>query len=175
MPKIVTVGGGTGAPIIIQALLKAGYKDLSCICVSMDSGGKTGIIRSDERDQVIAISDLLRNLLALISTKNHQKNVAAFTNLVSFVDGRQRNLGYIIYYALLEKYHDDFLAVQKHLEDLLGLDFDGTAIPVTTDSSNLCFQTKNGATFCGEHELDKQTMSKNTITDLWLDPPVSAT
>ena len=78
MPKIVTLGGGTGAPIIIQALLKAGYQDLSCICASMDSGGRTGIIRSDERDQVIAISDLLRNLLALISTNNHQKNVAAF-------------------------------------------------------------------------------------------------
>jgi 2-phospho-L-lactate transferase/gluconeogenesis factor (CofD/UPF0052 family) len=106
--RIVTIGGGTGAPIIIQALLSAGYTNLSCICASMDSGGKTGVIRSDERDQVIAISDLLRNLLALITTVNHKRNISAFTDLVSYIDGRQRNLGYIIYYALLEKYQTTF-------------------------------------------------------------------
>ena len=50
MPKIVTIGGGTGAPIITQALLLSGFKNLSCIAASMDSGGRTGIIRSDERD-----------------------------------------------------------------------------------------------------------------------------
>lgn len=175
MPKIVTIGGGTGAPIIIQALLQSGAKNLSCICASMDSGGKTGIIRSDERDQVIAISDLLRNLLALITSKNHQKNISAFTNLVSFIDGRQRNLGYTIYYALLEKYDNDFLKVQQHLEDLLGIKFDGTAIPVTLDSCNICFETKNNQVFKGEHELDKQSMSKNTIKNIWTTPLVKAT
>jgi uncharacterized cofD-like protein len=175
MPKIVTLGGGTGAPIIIQSLLLAGASDLSCICASMDSGGKTGIIRSDERDHVIAISDLLRNLLALITSQNHQKNILAFTDLVSFTDGRQRNLGYTIYYALLEKYNNDFLKAQEHLENLLSIKFDGTAIPVTADSSNICFKTKNGQTFRGEHELDKQSMSKNTISKVWLDPEVAAT
>lgn len=175
MIKVVTVGGGTGAPIIIQSLLLAGVSNLSCICASMDSGGKTGIIRSDERDHVIAISDLLRNLLSLITSKNHQKNITAFTDLVSFIDGRQRNIGYILYYALLEKYDNDFLKVQDHLENLLGIKFDGTAIPVTTDSSNICFQTKNKQTFRGEHELDKQSMSKNMIQKVWLDPKVQAT
>ncbi len=173
--KIVTIGGGTGAPVIIQALLQAGFTDLSCICASMDSGGKTGIIRSDERDQVIAISDLLRNLLALITTTNHKQNIQAFTDMVSFIDGRQRNLGYTIYYALLEKYQNNFLQVQNHLEKLLGIKFGGTAIPITTGSSNLYFKTKEGQVFRGEHELDKQSMSKNTITKLWLDPKVEAT
>ena len=175
MQKIVTLGGGTGAPIITQALLLAGYKNLSCIASSMDSGGKTGIIRSDERDQVIAISDLLRTLISLISSTNHKKNIQAFTDLVSFTDGRQRNLGYTLYYALLEMYQNDFIKVQEHLENLLGIKFDGTVIPVTTDSSNICFETKNGTVFRGEHELDKQSMSKNSITDLWLDPDVPAT
>ncbi len=175
MPKIVTFGGGTGAPIIIQSLLKAGYKDLSCICASMDSGGKTGIIRSDERDQVIAISDLLRNLLALITGRHHRKNISAFTDLVAFTDGRQRNLGYTIYYALLEKYQNDFVKVQEHLESLLNIKFDGTAIPVTADSSSICFRTKNGQVFYGEHELDKQSMSKNLISKVWLNPKVQAT
>ncbi len=153
----------------------AGFKKLSCIAASMDSGGKTGIIRSDERDQVIAISDLLRTLISLISSTNHQKNIKAFTDLVSFTDGRQRNLGYTIYYALLEMYQNDFIKAQEHFERLLGIKFDGTVIPVTTDSSNICFETKNGTVYHGEHELDKQSMSKNTIVDLWLDPDVPAT
>lgn len=175
MLKIVTIGGGTGTPIITQSLLMAGFKNLSCIAASMDSGGKTGIIRSDERDQVIAISDLLRTLISLISSTNHQKNIKAFTDLVSFTDGRQRNLGYTIYYALLEMYQNDFIKAQEHFERLLGIKFDGTVIPVTTDSSNICFETKNGTVYHGEHELDKQSMSKNTIKDLWLDPDVPAT
>jgi len=142
----------------------------------MDSGGKTGTIRSDERDQVIAVSDLLRNLLSLISpTNNHKTNIAAFTDLLSFTDGRNRNLGYRIYYSLLEKYDNNFLQVQKHLETLLGINFEGTAIPVTLQPSNIFFQTKNGSTFKGEHELDRQSMSKNTITKVWLDPQVPAT
>lgn len=175
MPRIVTIGGGTGAPVVTQGLLLAGYKNLSCIAASMDSGGKTGIIRSDERDQVIAISDLLRTLISLISSTNHQKNIKAFIDLISFTDGRQRNLGYTIYYALLEMYQNDFIKAQKHLENLLGIKFDGTVIPVTTDSTNICFETKNGSVFRGESELDKQSMSKNTITDIWLDPDVPAT
>ena len=175
MRKIVTIGGGTGAPVIVQALLQAGYQNISCLCASMDSGGKTGIIRSDERDQVIAISDLLKNLIALISSTNHKKNIRAFIDLVSFIDGRQRNLGYTIYYALLEKYQNDFLKVQNHLERLLGIKFGGTAIPITTGSSSIYFKTKEGQIFRGEHELDKQSMSKNLITDVWLEPKVQAT
>lgn len=158
-----------------QSLLLAGLKNLSCVAASMDSGGKTGVIRSDERDQVIAISDLLRTLISLISTTNHQKNIRAFTELVSFTDGRQRNLGYTIYYALLEMYQNDFIKAQAHLENLLSIKFDGTVIPVTTDSTNICFETQNGTVYHGEHELDKQSMSKNIITDIWLDPDVPAT
>ena len=64
--KIVTIGGGTGAPIVLRALIKAGFDHIDAISAAMDSGGQTGVIRSDERDQVIAVSDLLRNLVALI-------------------------------------------------------------------------------------------------------------
>lgn len=174
--KIVTLGGGTGAPTIIQSLIRAGFSDISAISASTDSGGKTGIIRSDERDQVIAVSDLLRNLLALISsTDNHRRHISAFTDLLNFTDGRNRNLGYRIYYSLLEKYHNDFRQVQSHLENLLGIHFKGTAIPVTLQSSNIYFETKDGSVFKGEHELDRQSMSKNSIKKTWLDPQVPAT
>jgi uncharacterized cofD-like protein len=175
-PKIVTIGGGTGSPVVLKALVNSGFSGISAICASMDSGGRTGIIRSDERDRVIAISDLLRNLLALISDRqNHLEQVSAFTGLAGFTDGRGRNLGYTLYYALLEKYSGNFLKVQHHLEQLLHIKFHGTAIPVTLQSANICFSTATGLQYCGEHELDRQSLSANIITDVWLDHKVSAT
>ena len=48
--KIVTIGGGTGAPIILRALIKAGFEQIDAISAAMDSGGQTGVIRSDERE-----------------------------------------------------------------------------------------------------------------------------
>ena len=168
--KVVTIGGGTGAPIVIKALIEAGVKDITAICAAMDSGGKTGIIRSDERDRVIAISDLLRNLLTMIP-KNH----SAFAEMLNFVDGRNRNLGYTIYYALLEKYHNNFLAVQQHFEHLLGIKFLGQVIPVSLEPTNIKFQTESGEIWIGEHELDRQAMSANSISKMWIEPAVKTT
>lgn len=175
MKKIVTIGGGSGSPVVLKSLLLAGYKDISAISTSTDSGGKTGFIRSDERDRVIAISDLLRNLLALIpDKKGHKTRHKAFLDLVTFTDGRNRNLGYTIYYALLEKYGNDFSLVQQHLEKLLSTKFHGQAIPVSTQPANITFKTLSGDIFNGEHELDRLSMSKNTVSSIWLEPQVDA-
>lgn len=168
--KVITIGGGTGSPIIIKALLGAGFKNITAICAAMDSGGKTGIIRSDERDKVIAVSDLLRNLLAMIP-KNH----TAFAEMLNFTDGRNRNLGYTIYYALLEKYNNNFLAVQDHFERLLGIKFQGRAIPISLEPTHIKFKTVSGETWSGEHELDRQAMSKNSVIKIWIEPRVRAT
>ena len=174
--RIVTIGGGTGAPIVIKAFILAGFSNISAISTATDSGGRTGRMRTDERDRIISVGDLLRNLLALISpAQNHLSRVKAFTELADFTDGRYRNLGYQIYYGLLEKYHNNFLAVQKHFEQLLDIRFQGVAIPVTIKPTNISFSTSIGAVYHGEHELDRQSMSANTITKIWLDEPVPAT
>jgi uncharacterized cofD-like protein len=174
--QIVTIGGGTGAPVIIRSLLQAGFSNIKAVSASMDSGGKTGTIRSDERDRVIAISDTLRSLIALLPpNKDSQANIQAFIDLISFTDGRNRNLGYTLYYSLLEKYKNNFLKVQDHLEKLLEIKFQGQAIPVTTDSTNIIFQTQSGIVFSGEHEFDRQTMSSDQVRKIWLKPQVKAT
>ncbi len=175
MPQITTIGGGTGAPTIIKSLVSADFDNIKAVCAASDSGGKTGVIRSDERDQVIAISDLLRNLLALIPNHADSPKINSFTQLLSYIDGRNRNLGYRIYYSLLEKYHNSFLKVQQHFEDMLEIKFAGTAIPITLKPTNLKFSTQSGQNFHGEHELDRLSMSKNSVTKVWLEPQVKAT
>ncbi len=174
--RVTTIGGGTGSPIVIRSLILARFTNIFAVSASTDSGGKTGQVRSDERDRIIAVSDLLRNLLALISPRqNHLPRISAFTDLVSFTDGRNRNLGYTLYYALLEKHAGNFLAVQNTLEKILDIHFSGQAIPITLQSANIRFSTSQGNTFTGEHELDRQSMSANTISKIWLDHPVAAT
>ncbi|MBN1992879.1 MAG: YvcK family protein [Anaerolineae bacterium] len=175
MTRIVTIGGGTGAPTVLQALIRAGFSDINAICAATDSGGQTGVIRSDERDQVIAISDLLRNLLALTPPESSQMdNVGIFREIINFSDGRNRNLGYTIYYALLEKYDNDYLQVQRSLERLLGIQFMGCAIPATSQSATICFQSESGNIYHGEHELDRYSMSQDMIDRVWIEPLVSA-
>ncbi len=174
--KIVTIGGGTGAPIIIKSLLLAGFKNISAITASMDSGGKTGLIRSDERDRIIAISDVLRTLISLIHPKDRQKpNIKAFIDLLDYTDGRNRNLGYTLYYSLLEKYRNDFTKVQKHLETLMSVKFQGQAIPVSLSPTNIRFTTTSGGTHTGEHILDRLSHSKNFVNHVFLEPSAPST
>ena len=176
MIKIVTIGGGTGAPVILRALIRAGFNEIDAICAAMDSGGQTGVVRSDERDRVIAVSDLLRNLLALMPPESSQlSNVAVFTEMINFSDGRKRNLGYTIYYALLEKYDNDYLQVQRSLEQLLDIQFMGRAIPVTSKPATVCFKSKDGNVYYGEHELDRYSMSQDMVDKVWIEPLVPAT
>jgi uncharacterized cofD-like protein len=174
--KIVTIGGGTGAPIIVKSLLLAGFTNISAITASMDSGGKTGLIRSDERDRIIAISDVLRTLISLIHSKHRQKpNIKALIDLLDYTDGRNRNIGYTLYYGLLEKYQNKFPFVQKHLEKLMSVKFCGQAIPVSLFPTNIHFTTISGSTHSGEHVLDRLSFSKDSVTNIILSPSVPAT
>jgi len=176
--NIVTIGGGTGSPVVLESLILAGFEDIKAICAAMDTGGRTGWVRTDERDQVISVSDLWRNLIALIPTHEHhlsKSNIDAFRELIGYTDGRNRNLGYTIYYGLLEKYHNDFLEVQKLLERLLGMQMAGQAIPVTLKPTNIYFLTQSGITHKGENALDNYSMSRDMVDHVWVDPPVEAT
>ena len=173
--SIVVIGGGTGAPVVLKSLLLSGFDNLTAISASMDSGGRTGLIRTDERDRVISISDTLRCLLALLKeSDNHKSQVSAFIDLASFTDGRGRNVGYNLYYGLLEKHNNDFQKVQTHLEQLLNIKFRGTAIPISSSPSHIHFSTQNGSVYHGEHELDRQAMSANPVTKFWISPAVKA-
>ena len=173
--NIVTIGGGSGAPVVIKALIQAGFSNIKAICTAMDTGGRSGLVRTDERDRVISVGDLLRNLMALVPESNHLTNIQAFRQMIDFTDGRRRNLGYSIYYALLEKFQNNFIQVQDLLEQLLNIKFSGIAIPITLEPTQIHIQTQSGQQYIGEHQLDYFSMSKDMVTKIWIDPPVTST
>lgn len=174
--RVVTLGGGTGSSIVLQALIEAGVRDINAISAAMDSGGRTGAIRTDERDRVISVGDLWRTLLSLLPAETlTEPRVSAFREIIQFTDGRRRNVGYSLYYALLEKSKNNFNEVQDLLERLLGVRFAGHAIPVTLEPTTLCFKTRSGSIYYGEHELDRHALSADLVEDLWCDPEVEAT
>jgi len=47
--RICTIGGGTGMPVINEALMMAGFRNIKSIVSTFDSGGDTGRLRTDER------------------------------------------------------------------------------------------------------------------------------
>ncbi|MBU1457528.1 YvcK family protein, partial [Patescibacteria group bacterium] len=65
--------------------------------------------------------------------------------------------------------------VQKHLETLISVKFQGQAIPVSLFSTNIHFTTISGNTHVGEHVLDHLSHSKDSVTNVWLEPPALAT
>lgn len=173
--KVVTFGGGSGAPLVLKALALAGVNDVTAISASMDSGGRTGQMRMDERGRVISISDWLRNVMGLIAPQdNHLKPVETLLKQFDFTDGRGRNLGYLYSYLNLERLKYDFNLFQSELEQVLGINLIGRAYPVTNSPSNLCFRTSLGDEFCGEHLLDKYSSANVKIVKVWADPKVKA-
>lgn len=174
--KVVTLGGGTGSSVVLQALISVGVREVKAISAAMDSGGRTGAMRTDERDRIISVGDLWRTLLSLLPLEAlTDPRLSAFREIIQYTDGRQRNVGYSLYYALLEKYQNDFYQVQALLERLLGVKFAGQAIPVTLEPTTLSFRTRSGMIYYGEHELDRHALSSDLVADLWCDPEVKAT
>jgi len=173
--KIVVIGGGSGSTTILRSLLPLKHKSLTVITTATDSGGRSGWVRTDERDHVISIGDLFNNLTALIAPDQLPlPHIQAFISLTNFTDGRRRNLGYTIYYGLLEKYQGNHQKTQSHIAQLLNINFQGQVVPVTTQVTSLCFETKLGNQYTGEAMLDYYQMSQDMVKKIWISPQVPA-
>jgi len=174
LKTIVTIGGGTGTPLINKSLLLSGIPYVNSIVTVMDSGGVTGRMRTDAKGQEIAYSDGLRTLLSLIDPeKIESPQVKALQELLRKRNSRGHDLGYTIFSHYFNQ-ADGFASIQKTLEDLTNMKFKGQVIPITLESTNICFKTQSSQVYKGEHELDDKRMSADTVKKIWLDPKVRA-
>lgn len=167
---IVTIGGGSGMPIVNQALVKAGFSDIHSIVTTFDSGGDSGRIRTDERGSVLAFSDYWRSILSLWNDGEQKKY---WQEMLKYRDGRGRNFGNLFFQFMAEK-SGDLSKVDSLFSLLTGAQICGQVVPVATSPADVCFETMSGKKFIGEHHLDDQRMSLDKVNKLWLSADVEA-
>jgi len=168
--KICTIGGGTGMPIINQALVRAGFTNIASIVTTFDSGGDTGRLRTDERGQILAFSDYWRSLISLWDD-GRQKRL--WQEILTYRNGRGQNFGNTFFYFLAEK-AGSLSAVDELFTSLTGAKLAGKVIPVSLTPANICFQTISGKKYRGEHFLDDLRMSSDQVEKIWLEPEARA-
>jgi len=168
--KIVTIGGGTGMPVINEALVLGGFTQIKSIVATFDNGGDTGRIRTDERGQILANSDYWRSLISLWDD-GEQK--AIWENMLRYRDGRGRNFGNTFFQFMSEKV-DGLSNVGELFKKLTMANIVGEVIPVSLKPAEVCFKTTSGKQYKGERYLDELRMSRDYVTDLWLDPKIEA-
>lgn len=169
MKQICTIGGGSGMPVINEALVTAGFKNIKSIVTTFDNGGDTGRIRTDERGQALALSDYWRSLVSLWPD-SQQKDV--WLDMLRFRDGRGRNFGNAFFQFLSEKTNlEDIDDIFCHLT---GAKLHGTVIPVTLTPAQICFQVQTGRIYVGENLLDELRLSYNKVEKVWLSKEVKA-
>lgn len=168
--KICTIGGGSGMPIINKALIRAGFENIYPIVTTFDSGGDTGRMRTDERGRILAFSDYWRALISLWDD-GLQKEI--WEEMLRYRDGRGRNFGNFFFQFLSEK-EVNLGEVDDLFCKLTGAKLKGKVIPVSLESSNICFKTISGKNYIGENFIDDLRMSNDIIKEIWLEPNVRA-
>ncbi len=168
--KITTIGGGSGMPIINQSLIMAGFDNISSIVTTFDNGGDSGRLRTDERGNLLAMSDYWRALVSLWKDGEKKK---IWVDVLRFRDGKERNLGNSFFRFLSEK-NGDLLGVDDMFCKLTGAQLGGQVIPVSSVPSQVCFETRFAKIFKGEQKMDEQRMSLDQIKKIWLEPNVEA-
>ncbi|MBP8591191.1 YvcK family protein [Candidatus Shapirobacteria bacterium] len=168
--KICTIGGGSGMPIVNQALLLADFSQISSIVTTFDSGGDTGRMRTDERGGILAFSDYWRALLSLWP-KGKQKR--RWEEMLKYRDGRDRSFGNL-FFAFMAEREKDLGKVDNLFSQLTGAKICGKVIPISRHPADICFKTQSGKIYKGEHLLDAMRMSRDLVRKVWLEPPVEA-
>ncbi|MDO4501980.1 MAG: YvcK family protein [Coriobacteriia bacterium] len=160
--RCVVIGGGTGAPMSIRALLSLGVTT-SAVVAMADDGGSTGLMRQEAR--VTPPGDI-RKCLAAMAANPDDPLTRAFKTRFSFA--RNHTLGNLML-AALEDASTGFPEAVSICERLL--DCRGHVYPSTLDHVTLSARTKDG------HVLDGQAIachSQTALERVWLKPEEGA-
>lgn len=141
--KAVVVGGGTGAPRSIRALLSLGA-ETSCVVAMADDGGSTGYLRSDA--DATPPGDV-RKCLVAFARNPEDPLVQAFRYRFDFE--HKHALGNLVLLAL-EDTAGSFDQAVRLCERLL--DCQGHVHPSTLDHVTLCARTREGVELSGQAE-----------------------
>lgn len=165
-PKIVTIGGGTGAYIVLSTL-KNYPVHLSAIVTMMDSGGSTGRLR--DQLGILPPGDIRQALVALSESDIIWRKL--FTYRFDSGDLNGHNFGNILLSALqkITASTEKTVSIATEL-----LKTKGDVIPVTLEHATLCANYADGSQLIGEALIDSTDKPRPKITNIYLEPSVKA-
>ena len=173
MHNIVTIGGGSGHSQVLIALKDIPGVAITGICPSTDSGGSTGILRTEYEGSGYT-GDLTKCIAALCNNA-----VIAQALMYRYENGPldSHSVKNILFHAL-EKVSSTEQALQA-LGEMTHI-APHRVIPVTTEKTELCATLILGNTIVGETNIDYLASNPlwnpehHAISDIFLKPEVSA-
>ncbi|PIZ96211.1 MAG: hypothetical protein COX80_01980 [Candidatus Magasanikbacteria bacterium CG_4_10_14_0_2_um_filter_33_14] len=164
MKNVVTIGGGNGTAITVNALKKfISQINLSVVVGMSDSGGSSGRLRKEFG--VLPPGDIMRAVLSLspydylLLKKIFYKN--RFNNLEK-LEGH--NLGNL--FLTLTSQYGDFMSALRAFEQ--SVESMAHVYPNTLEINNLVAELENGDIIFGENEIDEPNYDRDLkIKKVW--------
>ena len=146
LPKVVTIGGGTGSYASLMGLKKHPLK-LTAIVNMIDNGGSSGKLR-DELG-VLPPGDIRQCLVALSESSKLLREMFSYR----FEEGGLKGHSFgNIFLSTLEKKTGSMKKAISEVGKILRIK--GKVVPVTFTKSNLCVDLADGKTIIGETHID---------------------
>lgn len=176
MKNIVVFGGGNGCSVVLEALKNFDDVNLSAVISVSDSGGSSGVLRSNLN--TLPPGDILRAVLSL-SVYDYQilKNIFyknRFDSLekLSFGKNVSHNLGNV-FLTLAAQYENNWIAAIRALET--AVEARGAVYPVTISPTELVAELSDGSVLRGEGVIDRPVYDRALrIKRAWLEPQTPA-
>lgn len=156
--RAVSVGGGTGQPNAIRALLSLGC-EVTAVVSMVDDGGSTGILRREAH--VVPPGDVRKCLVAL-ADPSRAPLARALERRFPFADNHA--MGNLLLTALAQE-TGSFERAVRACADMLACR--GEVLPSTLDDVALCGRTRDGMEFRGQATLGTGPCA---LSRVWLSP-----
>src|SRR3989344_2138346 len=164
LPRVVTIGGGTGSYTSIRGLKKHPII-LTAIVNMIDDGGSSGKLR-DELG-VLPPGDVRQCLVALSESSKLLRDMFSYR----FEEGGLRGHSFgNIFLSTLEKKTGSMKKAISEVGKILRIK--GNVVPVTFTKSNLCVDLEDGKTIVGETHIDvvEKKEKRAPIKNIYLMP-----
>lgn len=165
--KIVVLGGGTGANVILSALREHTEHLTAVICMS-DNGGSTGILR--QQYGVLPPGDVRKSLSSMSQIDSTAAEVFEYRFNSGDLSGH--TVGNI-FLAAYELATGSMTAGVQAMSKLLGVK--GTVLPVTDEQVDIHYRRPDGSIIEGEIDISYSDFDGDKHPDIFLVPQVSIT
>ena len=156
VPKIVSIGGGTGLSTMLRGL-KNYTSDITAVVSVADDGGGSGVIR-DEMN-IPPPGDIRNCLLALSQSEPIMERLLNYRFETGILDGQ--SFGNLFLAAMTGAYDGDFVTAIRNASRVLNIT--GKVFPVTLTDVELIATLENGDTIVGESNIGKSVHTHNSM------------